>query len=63
MAASDTNSMNDHMPWSPISATASIFPALVAPVRDDVGTALLVELGSLRPFGLDLEAPEPEARA
>lgn len=63
MAASDTYFLGDQHPWSPLSSTASIFPAVVAPARDDVGTALLAELGSVRPFGLELEVPAPEARA
>jgi hypothetical protein len=65
MAASDTLHFNDDFPWSPLSATASIFPAQLAPARDDVGTAILVELGTLRPFGLgpDAEVDEPEGCA
>lgn len=65
MSASDTLYYADDFPWSPLSATASIFPALMPAARDDVGTAILVELGTLRPFGLgpDAEAAEPEGRA
>jgi len=65
MAASDTMHFSDQLPWSPLSATASIFPALTPPTRDDVGTAILVELGSLRPFGLEPAAGSagPEGRA
>lgn len=63
MARTDTLLLADVMPWSPLSSPASIFPALVAPAQDDVGTAIIVEAGGPRPFGLDLERPEPEARA
>lgn len=63
MAASDTNRISDVMPWSPISATASIFPLLAAPTQDDVGTAWLVELGGPVPFGCDVPAPQAEERA
>jgi hypothetical protein len=54
MALSETNRISDIMPWSPLSATASIFPALVPPAQDDVGTAWLAELGGPVPFGCDL---------
>jgi len=64
MAASDTMHFSDDLPWSPLSATASIFPAHLAPARDDVGTAILLELGALRPFGFGPEAEpaEPDRR-
>jgi hypothetical protein len=63
MAASDTFRVNDAMPFSPLSATASIFPAITAPTQDDVGTAWLVELGGAVPFGCDVPAPQAEERA
>lgn len=63
MARTDTYFNADLMPWSPLSATASIYPAIVAPAQDDVGTAIVIEVGGPRPFGLDPEQPEPEARA
>ncbi len=63
MARTDTNFNADVMPWSPLSATASIYPALLAPSQDEGGAALLAAPGGPLPFGLDLEAPEPEGRA
>lgn len=62
MAASDTLRVNDMLPWSPISAPASIFPLLAAPAQDDVGTALLADLGGPIPFGFDPVAPAAEER-
>lgn len=63
MAASDTFRVSDVVPWSPISAPASIFPALAAPAQDDVGTAWIGELGGPVPFGCDLVEPVPEDKA
>jgi hypothetical protein len=62
MALTDTNRISDIMPFSPLSATASIYPALMAPAQDDVGTAWLADLGGPIPFGCDLGEPSREER-
>lgn len=60
MAATETIHLNDFIPWSPLTATASIFPAHHAPARDDVGP-IAGTVTQLVPFGLEL--PEREAQA
>lgn len=60
MSASDTNRLSDIMPWSPLSATASIFPLDVPAAQDDVGSAWLGELGGPVPFGCDRPESGPE---
>lgn len=60
MALSDTSRIADIIPFSPLSAPASIYPALVAPSQDDVGTAWIAELGGPVPFGCDVAEPPAE---
>ena len=61
MALTGTFRVADLIPWSPLSAPASIYPALVPPAQDDVGTAWTVEAGGPVPFGWGpVEATEPE---
>lgn len=62
MAATDTHRLSDTVPWSPLSAPASIFPMLLAPAQDDVGTTFLADLGGPLPFGFDPVAPNAEER-
>lgn len=61
MAATDTLQVSDLIPWSPLTATASIFPAHHAPARDDVGP-IAGTVTRLVPFGLELPEREEQAR-
>lgn len=63
MAASDTNRINDLMPFAPITGPAAIHPLAAPPAQDELGTSFIGELGGPLPFGCDRPEPGPEQRA
>ncbi len=57
MAASDSSRMGDLIPFSPLSAPASIYPATTQAPQENPGTASLASLGGPLPWGCEEPTP------